>query len=196
MKSHIKILSSLLLLVLTASLSSFVLPIEVPTGEVNRNDTKAEAPVHLEYIAENVEFELIPKRDKLDSELKLTGDSDCNRVKDKSWRCCGKLYAYSNGHIRAELKTSSNRLEGFSGACVIVLRTSKTGTDLAVIETPGYGVNGNSERFDVFTTEVHPAIVKEAGYIGGFAKRKSGGIVKNILKAGKVAIDVYKAANE
>ncbi|MFY7670876.1 hypothetical protein ACOSP6_07275 [Tenacibaculum sp. MEBiC06402] len=87
------------------------------------------------------------------SRFPITAKENCNRIRGKSWRACGLAVLNSNGKFICNVRTSSNRWQGFTGAIKFTFFT-KNGQPVYIVQTPSYGVNGKSSRSDIFKTIV------------------------------------------
>lgn len=82
------------------------------------------------------------------------------RAKDtKSFRICGLVSLFPSGKLIGNLAVSSNRAQGFTG-CVLYKFYDSTGEVFYEHTTPGYGVNGYSNRKVKVNTKVDKEIAQ------------------------------------
>lgn len=104
--------------------------------------------------------------------VKWNISENCNRISEKSWRCCGNIIIYWDGTMTSQIHTSSNRLQGFTGAIKI---TFYDGQQRAIYEvhTPSYGVNAESSRWDSWSARLDDWVLNTAQYASAEGIHKS-----------------------
>lgn len=95
----------------------------------------------------------LESKPKPEPRFPIVAVENCNKIKGKSWRCCGLATLNYNGKLVANIRTSSNRLQGFTGAVKFTFYY-KNGKPVYMVQTPSYGVNGEGSRNDIFKTQV------------------------------------------
>lgn len=106
---------------------------------------------------------------------------NCNRIRGKSWRCCGTVIVQSNGRISSHITTSSNRWQGFTGALKITFYDRKNRA-IYEIMTPSYGVNGKSSRNDKWRSSVPKWVIQHS------RKARSEGVHNSSNRTGKLIL--------
>lgn len=91
-------------------------------------------------------------------------EANCNRINGKSWRVCGNVYVSWEGKVWSNIRTSSNRWQGFTGAMVIVFKDANK-KPIYEIVTPSYGVNGESSRVTYWETQIDDWVIEHSQYI-------------------------------
>jgi len=116
-------------------------------------------------------------------------DKNCNRIRGKSWRCCGDVVVYQNGKITSNIQTSSNRWQGFTGAMKIQFKDQNQ-TTMYEIVTPSYGVNGESSRSTSWSSTIPKWVIAKTRYtsIEGI-HTSSNRTMKYVFKQGKRYLD-------
>lgn len=95
--------------------------------------------------------------------VKFNIPENCNRISGKSWRCCGKVIVNWNGTMSSQIHTSSNRLQGFTGAIRIIFYDSNENA-IYEVHTPSYGINGESSRWSSWNAQLDDWVVQTSQY--------------------------------
>jgi hypothetical protein len=118
-------------------------------------------------------------------------ESNCNRISGKSWRCCGKFILYSDGTITGTINTSSNRWQGFTGAALLEFHDDR-GLVIYQVQTPSYGVNGESSRSDQWSTTIPRDVVAiTKSWSGVGVHTSSNRTIKQLTEEGVRALKQY-----
>lgn len=104
--------------------------------------------------------------------IKGTVSENCNRIKGKSWRCCGKVIIFWDGKMKSYIHTSSNRLQGFTGAMRIIFYDANN-EPIYEVHTPSYGVNGESDRWDNWSSSVNDWVIQNSYFASAEGIHKS-----------------------